>query len=46
MTHAVGAADVELHQGDVEGWKYGTWDFATTFPTAPTHSTSFATLTN
>ena len=44
--YSVGAADVELHQGDVEGWKYGTWDFATTFPTAPAHSASFATLTS
>lgn len=41
----VGPADYDLAQGDVEGFNFGTWDFVTTFPTGPTHSPSFATLT-
>lgn len=41
-----GGADRVLHQGDVDGWKYGTWNFSTTFPTAPSTASSFAALTS
>ncbi len=41
----IGGADRVLHQGAVEGWKHGTWNFDTTFPTAPAHASSFAALT-
>jgi len=41
-----GAASRVLHQGDVDGWVYGTWNFSTTFPGAPTTASDFATLTN
>lgn len=41
----VGASSQVLEQGDVEGWNYGTWDFATTFPSGPVHPSSFAVLT-
>ncbi|MEZ5321485.1 MAG: hypothetical protein R2698_05325 [Microthrixaceae bacterium] len=43
--YQVGASDSEVHQGSVEGWNYGTWNFVNTFPTAPTHSSSFSALT-
>lgn len=41
----IGAHDRVVEQGSVDGWKFGTWDFATTFPTAPTVSPNFNTLT-
>lgn len=42
----VGAGSRVLTQGDVDGWVFGTWDFVTTFPGAPTTASDFAGLTN
>ncbi len=42
---SVGAGSRVLHQGDVDGWVFGTWDFATTFPSPPATASSFASLT-
>lgn len=41
----VGAAATQVHQGSVEGWNFGTWNYTTTFPTNPVHSPSFSVLT-
>lgn len=41
----IGAGDHVLAQGDVEGWAFSIADYDTTFPTAPTTASDFATLT-
>ena len=41
----IGAASHSVHQGDVDGWNFGTWNYSTTFPGNPTHSPSFSVLT-
>lgn len=40
----VGAGSRALHQGDVDGWVFGTWDFATTFPAPPSGPADFASI--
>jgi hypothetical protein len=42
----IGAGSRVLHQGDVDGWVFGTWDFVNTFPTPPAIASSFAALTS
>lgn len=42
----VGAGDRVLHQGAVDAWDFGSWDWVTTFPEAPTQPSSFAALTS
>ena len=41
----IGPASQVLHQGSVEGYEYGTWNFTTTFPGPLDHSPSFSVLT-
>ena len=42
----VGAGSRVLHQGDVDGWVFGTWDFVSTFPQPPATASGFAALTH